>query len=752
MQPDVDLVVVFRASSKTFSKQQARDDAHQAENQYSRLIHTLHDAGLKAVGRRGERQGQLIVLLNCSDDQLKHLVRRERHSDFLHGLTTSSLPSIARDLDVRSLSPAERLRLVYEYVTSMPLDGGLGVSPLSSEWNRVESVMALHDPEFNEVWIRSLTRHRVGLDHLDTIRSQFGEAVAFYFCFLISYTRFLMMISLAGFGCFLFGHAYSVIYSSVLFLWSVVFVEWWRVRERVFAVRWGTQGSFRVERRRPQFIEGIPWWKRELRMLASVPVMLVFAGILFALLTGIFVFEAFVTTLYTGPGHEYISFIPTVLFIAVIPSFLAIYQSRACALTKWENHRHQSSYDASLTIKTFSLSAMVAYLGLALSAFVYVPFGEPMMQYVQQRLFLGGDALSSLVESEKAQAGKALFETNASAGKNKLDRSRLQSQMFAYTVTNQVINTFTEIGLPFILRAVDSVRLGHGLGGILGKRRASFGTTPAKKKRVGFEDEKNGAREEREFLERVRREVALPAYDLFTDYSEMVTQFGYVALWSTIWPLAPGEFPILIFSITNHLVDGFPFLAVMSYINNMFELRSDAFKIVTHARRPLPTRVDTIGPWLDCLSFLAWLSAITNSSLVYLFRPAHDGNPLSTVFEREHNITATVVSSGFPDARTRNLFVTALLLALGASHGYIIVRAAARHILERIVWKGSAEEARAESTMKEVKEEYFKSVEADAGLEKARTRDVDEAKDEKEQMFWTYDEGLEEIWKVVKEP
>ena len=46
--------------------------------------------------------------------------------------------------------------------------------------------------------------------------------------------------------------------------------------------------------------------------------------------------------------------------------------------------------------------------------------------------------------------------------------------------------------------------------------------------------------EEREFMDRGKREVALPAYDLFADYSEMVTQFGYVSLWSTIWPLAPG--------------------------------------------------------------------------------------------------------------------------------------------------------------------------------------------------------------------
>jgi len=41
-------------------------------------------------------------------------------------------------------------------------------------------------------------------------------------------------------------------------------------------------------------------------MIASFPIILMFAGVLAALLTGIFVFEAFVTELYTGPGQKYI--------------------------------------------------------------------------------------------------------------------------------------------------------------------------------------------------------------------------------------------------------------------------------------------------------------------------------------------------------------------------------------------------------------------------------------------------------------
>jgi hypothetical protein len=194
---------------------------------------------------------------------------------------------------------------------------------------------------------------------------------------------------------------------------------------------------------------------------------------------------------------------------------------------------HQSSFDASLTIKTFALSSVVAHLGLALSAFIYVPFGEIVMDTVQRVIASSPASSSGLHTPDKG--GRNFFVSDMGAARAKLNRSRLEKQMFAYTVTNQGINLFLEVGLPFLTRAFTSVRSG--------KRRPSLPGANAgnpKKKRVGFEDEKNGAaRDEREFLERVRREVSLPQYDLFADYSEMVTQFGYVALWSTIWPLAP---------------------------------------------------------------------------------------------------------------------------------------------------------------------------------------------------------------------
>lgn len=77
--PDVQLVIVFKATPSTsFSKQQVREEAAKAETQYTALLDTLHNAGLYAVGRRGEKQGQLIVLVRASKRQLTKLIQRER--------------------------------------------------------------------------------------------------------------------------------------------------------------------------------------------------------------------------------------------------------------------------------------------------------------------------------------------------------------------------------------------------------------------------------------------------------------------------------------------------------------------------------------------------------------------------------------------------------------------------------------------------------------------------------------------------
>lgn len=774
--PDVDLVIAFRVS-KTKTTRTRREEGRKAEKQYNRLIEALTYAGLKAVGRRGESLGHLLVFVTCPDEVLKNLVVRERRSDFLSGLPVSPVATSSAGLE--PLSPSDRIRLVHAYISSTPADGGLGISPDAAEWDLVESIAPLHNRDFNEQWVKVWTLRNIASVQLDKIREQFGEAVAYYFAFLSSYTMFLAFPAALGVFAHFFLGPYHPAYSVLVAIWCTVFVEWWRVHERILALRFGTRNAFRVERRRAQYTPNMPWYQREIRILLTLPVIGLFGFLLTSLLTAMFVFEAFITHLYEGPGKSIVAFSPTILFILLVPRFLAVYNYLAVLLTKWENHSHQSTYAASLTLKTFALGALVSYSGLALSAFVYVPFGEGLMNFVQQRWL-----------KHRVVTHVGVWDVDTGSARKKLNPGRLRDQMFAMTVTNQIIGTFTEVGLPFVLRAVESFRTKKASNG----SRSLNSSPDGLKKKVVFEDEQEkGGLEERIYLERVRTEFKLPEYDLFADYNEMVVQFGHVALWSTIWPLA----------------------GVMALINNIVELRSDAFKITVHHRRPVPVRTDTIGPWLEALTILTWLSALTNSALVYLFSPtgftkvlclARSVIPfnsfLNTVFNAttltqegisthaarvslmtsEHlvsasgngveaddaNPEATWGVDGTSDATfgaTKDLLVKAALVALVASHVYIVVRALIRHVVEKIWWKGSDEVREREREDLIVKERFLKGGkgvlegedEGDfernvkAEVKKQQAKRAVGGETDLVALFWDHDEGADEIQRMLKE-
>lgn len=63
--------------------------------------------------------------------------------------------------------------------------------------------------------------------------------------------------------------------------------------------------------------------------------------------------------------------------------------------------------------------------------------------------------------------------------------------------------------------------------------------------------------------------------DTFEDYLEMVIQFGYVTLFSPAFPMA----------------------AMCALLNNVIEIRSDAFKLCVTFQRPFGQRVESIGTW-----------------------------------------------------------------------------------------------------------------------------------------------------------
>lgn len=223
-----------------------------------------------------------------------------------------------------------------------------------------------------------------------------------------------------------------------------------------------------------------------------------------------------------------------------------------------------------MTQKVFVLNFITKYLPIFLTGFVYIPFGNALISRLQRYLlYLFNDDWDDILTSE--------FH---------VDASRLRKEVIALTVTDQLASLAEELVLPAIklwAKRWYNVYL-------KGRTRYNYGdySRPA----GAYE-----ASAEIEILSQVREEADREPYNVQEDIQQMVIQFGYLALFSPVWPLVPIGF----------------------LIDNWIELRSDLLKISIDHQRPHPVRTDGIGSWIDSLSFLTWLGSIVTAAIVHLF-------------------------------------------------------------------------------------------------------------------------------------
>jgi anoctamin-10 len=183
-----------------------------------------------------------------------------------------------------------------------------------------------------------------------------------------------------------------------------------------------------------------------------------------------------------------------------MPILTMILQNVAKRLTDFENYETEGAYKTSLTQKLFIMDLFTSYLGIFLTAFVYVPFGKVVVPYldifsVTVRPFSNG------TENELKIPKK--FEINP---------DRLRKQVIYFTTTAQVVNFLLELIVPYVTRKgfakvkkmQSEYAMKHG------------GAAPSAAD--------NDSPEEAEFLARVRKEASLTEYDVSTDIREMVIQ------------------------------------------------------------------------------------------------------------------------------------------------------------------------------------------------------------------------------------
>ena len=182
---------------------------------------------------------------------------------------------------------------------------------------------------------------------------------------------------------------------------------------------------------------------------------------------------------------------------------------------------------------------------------------------------------------------------------------RLTSQLASFMVAGQVLSNTKEILVPCLKYRVKQLMSTRQLKKAVHKSSLS-------KRRI------------RQATSKAWKESRKPIYDTFADYAEMIVQFGYVTFFSMAFPLAP----------------------VCALVNNIIEIRTDAYKLTYNTQRPVARKASGIGVWFPILQIMSIFALMTNLAIIafttgqvqYYFPDWSNTEKMFAVFVFEHII------------------------------------------------------------------------------------------------------------------
>jgi hypothetical protein len=469
---------------------------------------------------------------------------------------------------------------------------------------------------------------------LDAISEYYGETIGFYFAFLEFYTKWLAMPTAAGIVLFCFqvysqriDHWLLPFYSLFVSLWSMLFLVRWRRRRIELAYRWGVMDHEEVEIERIEF-KGITRistvtgaqeryyspTKRTLKQIfCTIPITIVWLTSVVALFLSLFNFRDSVMDKFQQATHNNVTtnvstltpssvnidderrlsstflnfrtsktpgtsmslslsdrhiygsdiefwlylLIPPILCGGLIPLLNLLYLKLATKLNDWENHKTESSYQYHLIAKVLSFRMVNCFCSLYYYAF---SGRHPILRLTVQ--------LASFMVVGQLQ--KHFKEVLWPCFKKKI------KNWFA----KRAIKKAAKEREKWKMNQIDDSSLENDSNG----NSKSSKTTDASKARPLSERRLKQAEEE------AWSEARMPEYNTFNDYAEMMVQYGYVTFFSMAFPLAPG----------------------FALLNNVVEIRSDAFKLCNNTRRPVARKAAGIGVWFRTLQLMSVVAVLTN--------------------------------------------------------------------------------------------------------------------------------------------
>jgi len=453
-------------------------------------------------------------------------------------------------------TPAERLWLVTQLAEEDEV--------LKSLKSNQVTVLPINDPLVQTKLSKQWVFKAVGIQPIHEIRDYFGEEIAFYFSFLGVYTTWLALPAALGILTYIhqslhgFATVPTFLFSVFLAVWATLFLEHWKRREKTLGYEWGCLDWEEKEIEDAHVDHALEKGSAMAKVRIVIGYIFSVSLIGFALLTGV-----------------------------ILMGFLLHLDTFAQMHWKGPEWSH-GIWAYAVYFPNIALSVCISFYKSAnksLAAFT-TKLEQRKTDLERREALVTKLAVFNFVNYYAALIHTAFV---------KRDLIKLRKTLITLLVVQQVIGQVAEIGVPLAVGAIrywkseqqdEKKASNSGVGGEGEKISPSANT-----------DHRDHDLAKQAVLERAKKELALEEYaGVFDDYLELWVQMGQVCLFSSVFPLA----------------------ALVALVNNVVEIRTDAFKIVHASRRCQPSKKSGIGSWLPMFDFLGYAAVITNVSLIGL--------------------------------------------------------------------------------------------------------------------------------------
>ncbi|CAK1546430.1 unnamed protein product [Leptosia nina] len=456
------------------------------------------------------------------------------------------------------------------------------------------------------------------------VRRYFGEKIALYFCWLGFYTKMLYAPAIVGTLCFLYGLAsmdsgdnipskeicdtkgpgnttlcplcdkacqYQNLSDSCLFaklsylfdnpatvffaifmsFWATTFLELWKRKQSVLRWEWDLGGVDQDEDIRPEFETSVktfrtnpvtrekepflPPWQKTMRYVATSSAVLFMITVVMGAVLGTIIYRiSMVSVIYGGSGFflKKHAKIFTAMTAALINLFIIMILTRIYAKIAVYLTNIENPRTQTEYEDSYTFKIFFFEFINFYSSLIYIAFFKGRFYD-----YPGDD------QARKSEFFKLKGDICDPAG----CLSELCIQLAIIMIGKQCFNNFVELGYP-------------KLHNWWRQRSHRAVTRDPSKPHMAWEQDYH--------LQDPGRLA------LFDEYLEMILQYGFVTLFVAAFPLAP----------------------LFALLNNIAEIRLDAYKMVTQARRPLAERVEDIGAWYGILRGITYAAVVSNAFVI----------------------------------------------------------------------------------------------------------------------------------------